>query len=771
MKFLYSDLPEVHIAGKKLVGRMVFGLLLLASVVIGVLSGLLIVYSTDLPQISELEHYRPSTVTELYDDQGRIIGSFALQRRVLASYEDFPRVLRDAILSTEDKDFERHWGINLGRVIGATYRDIRSGSRAQGASTLTMQLSRNLFLSPERHFSRKVQEMMLAIQIERHFTKQQIFTMYCNQIFLGHGVYGFEAGAQYYFNKHARDLTLEEAAMLAGIPKAPSTYSPINYPDRVIKRRNLVINNLLEDHKISEEEARRARTAPLGLKIQLSESSAAPYFVEEVRRYLEKKYGSDEVHESGLRVYTSLNLDLQKTANQAVLDGLAAYERRHGWKGNLKNIVVAGGTLAKFEHPDWSQPILPGRYMHALVLDVAPQSATLRLGEYEAVLATPEIAWTHKRYPKDLMAPGDIVYVRVVSAAEHTAKVTLEQDSGIQGALLAVENSTGEIKAMVGGRDFAESKFNRAIQAQRQVGSSIKPFVYTAAVDQGADPDDIILDAPTTFNSGGVAYSPRNFDHKFEGNITLRRAFAQSRNIPAVKLAQRVGMPTLIEYLRRFGISSAVPSVLPVALGAADLTLYEQTAAYTVFPNDGVRIEPHYIRRVTDYEGHVLDESFPEVKDVTSQATARTMVAMLQEVVKHGTAGAAARLKHPLAGKTGTTNDFTDAWFMGFSPSITCGVWIGLDEKKSMGARETGGQTALPIWMDFMRVAIAEPSRIQEAFLPPLTTPTMPTSPNLTNDKRRQQMAAAEQKAERKPVVKTKPEVKLAKRFARPGTR
>ena len=721
MKFLYKDLPEVHIAGTKVVGRVVFGLLLLGAVLAGGLSGLLIVYSTDLPQISELERYRPSTVTELYDDQGRVIGSFALQRRVLASYEDFPRVLREAIISTEDKNFEQHWGVNLWRVMGATYRDISSGSRSQGASTLTMQLSRNLFLSPERHFSRKIQEMMLAMQIERHFTKQQIFTMYCNQIFLGHGVYGFEAGARYYFNKRARDLKLGEAAMLAGIPKAPSYYSPINYPERALKRRNLVINNLLEDGKITTEEARRAKAAPLGLNLQPSEASPAPYFVEEIRRYLEKKYGANEVHESGLRVYTSLDLDLQKAANEAMLNGLAAYERRHGWKGRLRNVVDEGIALGSYEHPDWAQPILPGRYLHALVIEMAPQVATVKFGGYVAPISATNMAWTKHRFPKDLMARGDIVYVRVISLGPgNSARVSLEQDSGIQGALLAIENSTGEIKAMVGGRDFTESKFNHAIQAMRQVGSSLKPFIYTAAIDEGADPDDLILDAPTTFNSNGVAYSPHNFDHRFAGNITLRRAFAQSRNIPAVKLAQKIGMSNLIGYLRRFGITSPVPTLLPVALGAADLTLYEQTAAYTVFPNDGVRIEPHYIRKVTDYEGHVLDESYPEARDVTSQRTARTMVSLLQGVVQSGTAAAASRLRHPLGGKTGTTNDFTDAWFVGFSPGITCGVWVGFDEKKSLGARETGGEAALPIWMDFMRVAIAAPERRKEAFLAPL---------------------------------------------------
>lgn len=718
MKFPNVILPFVRLAGKTLAGRVGYLLLILAAAVAGTISGLLVVYSTDLPQIGELERYRPSTVTELYDGRGRLIGSFALQRRIIVTYDDFPRVLRDAIISTEDKTFEQHWGINFWRVLGAGYRDLASGSRAQGASTLTMQLSRNLFLSPERHFSRKIQEVMLALQIERHFTKQQIFTLYSNQIFLGHGLYGFEAGSQYYFSKHARDLSLEEAALLAGLPKGPAIYSPINYPERALKRRNLVLNNMLEDGKITAEQAARAKAAPLRLNLQ-TEVSPAPYFVEEVRRYLEKKYGSDQVHEGGLRVYTSLDLDLQKVATEALASGLANYEHRHGWNGQLKNVVLAGEKLSDYRDPDWSEPITAGHYVHAVVVDVGLQFAKVKLGRYNASLGPAELAWTGQKLAKNAFTVGDLVYVKVLSlGADGSARVSLEQDSGVEGALLAIDNSTGDIKAMIGGRDFAESKFNRATQAQRQAGSSFKPFVFTVAIDQGADPDDRVLDAPTTFNANGTPYTPHNFDHRFEGSITLRRALADSRNIPAVKLAQKVGMAEIAEYARRFGITSPIPPYLPVALGAADLTLYEQTSAYTVFPNDGLRIEPRYISKVTDYEGHVLEQDFPDAKDAVSVHTARTMVSLLEGVVQHGTAAAARKLDHPLAGKTGTTNDYTDAWFIGFSPGITCGVWIGFDEKKPLGANETGGQVALPVWMDFMRAAIADPARKNEAFLP-----------------------------------------------------
>jgi penicillin-binding protein 1A len=710
-----AELPVFKVAGKPL-GRVVFGVLVLISAFLGTTAGLLIVYSTDLPQISDLERYRPSTITELYDNHGRQIGSFALQRRVLASYDDFPKVLRDAILSTEDKTFETHWGINFWRVLGATYRDVTSNSRAQGASTLTMQLSRNLFLSSERHFGRKIQEAILSMQIERRFTKQQIFAMYCNQIFLGHGVYGFEAGAQYYFNKPARELKLEEAALLAGLPKAPVSYSPINYPDRALKRRNLVINNMLEDGKITAEEAGRAKTTPLRLNVQ-PDRSPAPYFVEEVRRYLEKKYGADQVHEGGLRVYTSLDLDLQKSATQALLDGLAAYERRHGWKGQLKNVIQSGETISKFQDPDWQRPMAVGDYVHGLVVDIGLQFCKIKVGRYSASMGPAELAWTGRKLPKSILTPGDIVYIKILALnADGSAKISLEQDSGAQGALLAIDNATGDIKAMVGGRDYDESKFNRATQAQRQAGSSFKPLVYTAAIDQGAEPDDLILDAPTTFNSAGTPYTPRNFDRRFEGNITLRHAMAESRNIPAVKLAQKVGMPTVADYARRFGMTSPILPFLPVALGAADLTLYEQTSAFTVFPNDGLRIEPRYIRKVTDYEGHLLEQDFPDAKDVISQRTARTMVTLLEEVVKHGTASSARKLNHAVAGKTGTTNDYTDAWFIGFTPSVTCGVWVGFDEKKHLGDNETGGHAALPIWIDFMRAVVSDPARKDESF-------------------------------------------------------
>src|SRR5947209_7754611 len=722
MPAVLEELQSVESRRRKLVGRIVFGLMVLLSALIGALGGLLLIYSTDLPQVEHLENYRPISTTELYDIHGRTIGSFALQRRVVASYQDFPKVLRDALISTEDKDFYRHWGVNVWRTVGAAYRDFESGGRVQGASTLTMQLARNLFLSPDRSFHRKIQEALLAIQIERRFTKQQIFTLYANQIYLGHGVYGFEAASEFYFSKPAKQLTLEEAALIAGLPKSPLYYSPINHPERALRRRNLVINAMLEDGKITAGQATSAKGKPIQLNVQKDPNSLAPYFVEEIRRYLENKYGADQVHEGGLRVYTSLDMDLQKAANQAVLDGLAAYERRHGWKSHLPNAIAMGVPVENYQHPDWDNDPEPNGYTHALVTAVSANSATLKFGPYMATLTASQAAWT-KRKIGDILALGDIVYVKVLSLSDPgKAKVSFEQDSGAQGALIAIDNASGEIKAMVGGRDFEDSKFNRATQAMRQVGSSCKPYVYTAAIDQGASPDDIILDESVSFATPAGLYTPHNYDEKFEGHITLRRALMMSRNIPALKIADRIGIKTVIDYARRFGVTTSnMLPYLPVALGSAEITLFEQTSAFSVFPNDGVRITPRYITKVTDYEGRVLEEDFPDVKDVIGSRTTRIVTAMLREVVLHGTAVAAGSMQIPIAGKTGTTNDFTDAWFIGFSPSITCGVWMGYDEKRTLGAKETGAHAALPIWMDFMRTAMAgkDPGEFQP---PPETT-------------------------------------------------
>jgi penicillin-binding protein 1A len=700
-----------RVAPIKLAGSITFLVLLVLVIVAGSLTGLMLVYSVDLPQIADLERYRPITSTDLLDVRGRVFGSFALERRVVVPYAALPPVLRQAVISIEDKNFESHWGVNIFRIGGAAYHDLTSTGRTQGASTLTMQLARNLFLSAQQTFGRKLQEVFLSIQIERAFTKEQIFTLYANQIYLGQGVYGFEAGSEYYFSKHAKDLTLPEAALLAALPKGPVAYSPLTNPDRAFRRRNMVINSMLEDGVITNAQANVAKAAPLGLHIEPPSNSIAPWFVEDVRRELERQFGSEQVHEEGLRVYTTLDLDLQQTANKAVLDGVAALERRHGWKGNLLNVLTAGGSLDEFRHPDWRQPPVAGAYMHALVTNVLPYQVTARIGQLQLILGPDDFAWTKERDAETFLHPGDIIYVHLLAAADSNLVLhgSLEQDSGVQGALMAIDNPSGDVLAMVGGRDFNLSQFNRATQAERQTGSSFKPYVYTTAVEEGAHPEDMIVDSPVTFSTAVGPYTPHNYDDTFEGPVSLAHAFADSRNIPAVKLAEKVGIRKVIATAHQFGLASTIPPFLPVALGSVEATLQEQVAAYSSFPNDGVRLTPHLIRKVTNADGLTLSESPSTVAESTSVKTARTMMTLFKTVIAPGgTASDAGVLHHPLGGKTGTTTDFNDAWFIGFSPSITTGVWVGYDNRQTLGDKESGGHAALPLWIDFMKVAIAD---------------------------------------------------------------
>jgi penicillin-binding protein 1A len=698
----------MKVGGGTLFGRLAFTFLVVCAIGFGAAMGLLFVYTSDLPEIHALEDYRPDVVTELYADDGQSIGTFALQRRILLSYGQIPKLLKDAILTTEDQHFEEHWGVDFPRVLEAAWHDIRHRGMKQGASTLTMQLAGGLFLNrSDRSLRRKIEETILAIQVERHYTKEQIFTMYANQIYLGAGNYGFEAASQYYFNRPVAQLTLSQAAMLAAIIRGP-IYSPISHPDRAIARRNLVLSLMARDGKVTQAQAAAAMKEPLGLHLTSLRNDLAPYFVEETRQYLEHTYGTAAVHEQGLRVYTTLNVAMQKAANLAVRDGLHAYDRRHGWRGNLPNILAENsGTLDSYQNDDWRGSIQKGNYVTGLVTTVEPTFATIKIGAIHAMLTPADFAWTGRKSPPQLLKVGDLVDVQITELAGNTARVQLEQQPATQAALVAIDNPTGEIKAMVGGYDFVESKFNRATQAVRQTGSSFKVYVYATALEQGASPFDTIVDQPVTFRSGGQDYSPKNYDEKFEGRITLRRALADSRNVPAVRLLDKVGVQNVIDMTRRFGVSSPLPPYLPLALGAADLTLMEHTSAFTVFPDDGIHIEPHTIRRVTSYDGVVLEEPRPQVSDVIPPDVARTMVAMLEEVVQFGTGVRAKELGRPSAGKTGTTNDFTDAWYIGFTPQLTAGVWVGNDDKRiSLGKKETGARAALPIWLEFSQRAM-----------------------------------------------------------------
>lgn len=676
----------------------------------GTVIGLYFGYSSDLPSIQSLEGYRPDVITEVYSDNNQVIGRFAIEKRILISYDQIPKYLKNAIVATEDKNFFSHSGIDPLEIFRAAVKDVKARRIVQGGSTLTQQLTKLLFLKPEKNLDRKIKEAILAVKLERRYTKEQIFTFYCNQIYMGHGTYGVAAAADFYFGKPLDKLTVEECALLAALLKAPVSYSPLLHPENALARRNYVLKRMAEEGYISRKEVDELRNNPIVLKKTPKETMFAAYFVEWVRRYLEEKYETDEIWRKGLRVYTTLNIDMQKAADNALANGLRSYDKRHGWRGVKENILKdKSSDLQTYKHADWKTEYKVEDMVTGLVTHVDKKEARVKLGTFNAPLGPKEIEWTGRKTPDKLLRTGDLVLVKVKTVdGGNTLKVTLEQTPQVQGALLALENATGAIKAMVGGYDFNISKFNRATQALRQTGSAFKPFVYTAALEAGYSPDDMILDAPISFTDDlGHVWSPHNYDYEYKGEITLRKALAESRNIPAVRLASQVGIQTIIRMVRRFGIMSPMQPYLPLALGACESTLLDMTSAFSTFPNRGTQAKPYFIRRVEDYNGVVKEENKPRFAKVIPPDVASKMVEFLRGVVEFGTSTSAKSLNRPVAGKTGTTNEFTDAWFIGFTPSLTCSVWVGFDEKKTLGNKEAGSRAALPVWIDFMKGALA----------------------------------------------------------------
>jgi penicillin-binding protein 1A len=681
----------------------------------GVLSGVLFAYAGDLPQITALDNYNPSTITRVYSVQGQLIGEFATQRRVIVSYDDINPLLREAIIATEDANFEHHFGLNVKRIFAAILTDVIERRRAQGASTITQQVARNLDqlgLTKQKLLERKVREWVLAVQIEKRYTKKEIFSIYCNQMYLGHGAYGVEAASRLYFNKSNKDLNLEEAALIGGIFQTPERQSPFVDMKRAASRRNVVLQRMADEHYITQAQADEAKSKPIVTRGQPTQPPGiAPFFVEEVRKHLERQYGAKILYESGLTVTTTLDARLQELAGRAIEHGLRTYDKRHGWRRPVRNVLAEGQTIESAKDERWTRPIAPGDTVPAIVV-TAPKTgaARLRIGRYHADLGRDGYSWTNRAGPDALFKPGDVIEVAVgkIDDGTSTAAVKLEQTPLAEAALIAIDNHTGQIKAMVGGWNFSRSKFNRSIQAYRQLGSTFKPIVYTAAIDRGYTASSMIDDVPVTFPQPvGPAYTPANYDHQFLGPITLRYALEESRNIPAIKLMEAVGPRAVLEYAKRFGFEEPFPPYLPIALGAGDATLLEITSAYTTFPNQGVRMKPFFVMNVKDRDGNLLEENRSEPSDAIRADTAFVMTHILRGVLSpRGTGARAAALAStwPLAGKTGTVDDNTDAWFIGFDPDLTVGVWIGYDDKrKSLGTAEQGSLAALPMWMEFMQ--------------------------------------------------------------------
>jgi penicillin-binding protein 1A len=690
--------------------RAIIAALFVIAAALGIATGVLFAYAGDLPRISALDDYAPSTISRVYGARGDVVGEFAIERREVIPYEAISPKLEQAILAAEDDEFYQHVGLSMSRIVVTAINDIIH-RHMHGASTLTQQLARKLFLTDDKTPERKIKEALLAIQIEKRYTKREIFTLYCNQMYFGHGVYGVEAASRLYFGKSARDVSVEEAALIAGILQGNVRQSPYVNREAALRRRNYTLGRMAEVGFMTAEEAEAAKKKPIVVRPDPpgQSQSAAPYFLEEVRRELEGRYGAKQLYENGLVIQTAIDLRLQEAATRALEEGVRRIDRRRGFRKPKRNIIAEGHAIDTFRQPRWDRPMAAGQIVPAVVTAVDGATIQLRAGALRVSVDKKGYAWTNKA-PAQLVTRGDLVETRLVTvgADGESSAGTLEQTPEVEGGVLAIDNRSGQIVAMVGGYSFDRSKFNRATQANRQVGSAFKPFVYTAAVDSGYTPATQLMDTPVSFpgGAGQPAYAPLNYDRQFEGPITLRRALEQSRNVPAVRVMDQLGPSQVIAYARRLGLESPLPPYLAVALGAAEATLLEMTSAYSVYPNQGVRMRPYSVLKVTDREGNVLEENRPEPKDAIRADTAFVMTSLLRGVVQRGTAAKAAALNWPIGGKTGTTDDYTDAWFIGFDPDITIGVWTGYDQKRTMGPAGTGADSALPIWIDIMKAWI-----------------------------------------------------------------
>ncbi|PYP85293.1 MAG: penicillin-binding protein [Blastocatellia bacterium AA13] len=699
--------------------RYTFLALTVLSIVAGMMFGATVAYQASMTneaqEVAGLATFRPNLVTRVLADDGKsVIGEFSVERRIPVSYEDIPDQMKKAIWAIEDDRFFQHIGIDPIRIGMAAYKNVVTGRKAEGASTLTQQLARLLFLSPEKTYTRKIKEILLTLQIERYYTKEQIMEMYCNQIFLGGGAYGFEAGSQYYFSKTLKELKLEECALLAGLPKAPSQYSPTRDEKAASERRNIVLMRMRQEGYISEDEYNRARQTRINLNLNPQTSnnnSIYGYFVEEVRQESEDTFGTQVTHTAGMNIYSTLDAQAQREAVRAVRRGLHAYEDRHGkkWRGKLLNVLDSkiANDLSHYSHPDWMGEYVPGEYIYGLVTNVSAAAADVKFGDYKATISEANTKWAGGP-PAKLLRKGDLAVFRVIKAdnPKKMIEVNLDQLPSVDGALICLDSKTGEVKAMVGGYDFATRKFNNATQAERQCGSAFKPFIYTAAIEYGFTPDTIVNAGP--FVDPTTGWSPHNYDGSSGGGmLPLRSALQQSLNVVAVRLLSMVGVDRGAEVVKRFGLPNPMKRVLPSALGATEEPLLDMTSAYSVFSNRGVRIKAHLIKRVTDADGEIKQDWKEESYKVLSPFVASQMQDMMRGVVTGGTAGSIMSnkelAKRMICGKTGTVNDFTDAWFIGYTPSYTAGVWIGFPGlKKSLGNKEAGSVAALPMWIQFM---------------------------------------------------------------------
>lgn len=724
------------------------------------------VFSRELPQIKALQKYSPNTITRILSRDGEPVAEYYIERRIVVPMSSIPEHVVNAFLAAEDATFFQHKGINLKRILGAFIKNIEAGRVVQGGSTITQQVVKTLLLTPEKSLSRKIKEAILAFRLERNLSKEDILHLYLNHIYLGNGAYGIQAAAENYFDKNIKDLTISEVAILAGLPKAPNRYSPYTHSERALERQSYVIEQMLKNGFINIDEANEAINAPVILKPKKVDSfNVAPYFAEHIRRYIEENYGYDALYKGGLQVFTTLDINSQKAAQEAVSSGLHAYDRRQGYRGPLERLDSMEKIEAFNQGMDnllTRKPLEPAKIYKGVITGVNSAGGyySVSLGSEKGKLLFNDIKWAKKYFNPDkfskkrkglkddrVISKGDVIEINLTSLEKDKngfLPVTLEQEVVVQVALIAMDPYTGEVRAMIGGMDFSKSEFNRAIQSRRQAGSAFKPIVYAAAIDKGYTPSSIIIDSPIIYeeekeeeeyiglDSEGIEFNnerqlnnaeqalldsalmddmedniqiwkPRNFDKRFHGPTTLREALARSRNLVTIKLLRDIKVGYTINYARKLGIESPLNRDLSLALGSSGVSLIDLTRAYSVFASGGNKVEPIFITKILDREGNVLEENKPVLEKVISPETAFLMTNMLRGVVERGTGWKAKALGRSSAGKTGTTNDYIDAWYVGYIPSLVTGVWIGYDDERTLGRLETGSRAALPIWLQFMK--------------------------------------------------------------------
>jgi penicillin-binding protein 1A len=698
--------------------------------------------SSDLPDEAVLNAYEPPVTTRIHAADGELMAEYARQRRLYIPIQAVPDLVKQAFISAEDKNFYSHPGIDLVALSRAVVTNIRNYStdrRQVGASTITQQVAKNFLLTNERTIDRKIKEAVLSLRIEQAYSKDRILELYLNEIFFGLGAYGIAGASLTYYDKSVQELTLPEAAYLAALPKAPNNYNPFRDTEAAIERRNYVIDQMVENGYVSPEDGEEAKKTGLNVNIRRRSSYlfASEYFAEETRRVIVDRYGEDALYEGGLSIRTTLDPSMQVMARRALQDGLVRFDEERGWRGPYKKIEMAGDwgvALSELSElsdvPEWRI---------AVVLSAGEEGATIGLrprtdaaGELveereEGRISVDSMKWATKaKSPQEILSPGDVVFV---TALEEDGEYRLQQLPQVQGAMVAMNPHTGRVLAMAGGFSFAESQFNRATQAYRQPGSSFKPFVYAAALDNGYTPSSVVLDAPISINQGGGQgfWEPKNYGGGYAGPSTLRLGIEKSRNLMTVRLAKDMGMPLVSEYARRFGIYDNLAPLLSMSLGSGETTLIRMVSAYSMLANGGKKIDPSIIDRIQDRYGKTIyrhdqricetcnaedwhGQEEPELVDNSEQVldpmTAYQTTSMMEGVVQSGTATVVRQLNVPIAGKTGTTNDEKDAWFIGYTPDLVAGVYIGFDNPRSMGRGATGGSLAAPIFVDFMKLAL-----------------------------------------------------------------